>query len=100
MSDKENLIFKKYNNLTNSHYTHLLREYDSVENTYTLKFLYVNKENIGMIGNWNRGFELANTKYVAMLHDDDMLADIYLEEINRKRYYEINFYNYRQLEID
>ena len=25
---------------------------------------------------------------------------VYLEEINRKRYYEINFYNYRQLEID
>ena len=45
--------------------------------------LYVNKENIGPIGNWNRGIELANTKYVAMLHDDDILADIYLEEIHK-----------------
>ena len=43
--------------------------------------LYINKENIGMIGNWNRGVELAKTKYVAMLHDDDLLADTYLEEI-------------------
>ena len=49
MSDKENLIFKKYNNLTNSHYIHFLREYDSVENTYTLKFLYVDKEKASVI---------------------------------------------------
>ena len=45
--------------------------------------LYVNKENIGMFGNFNRGIELANTKYVAMLHDDDILADNYIEEIHK-----------------
>lgn len=45
--------------------------------------LYVNEKNIGMIGNWNRGFELAKTKYVAMLHDDDLLADNYMLEMGK-----------------
>lgn len=45
--------------------------------------LYVNEKNIGMIGNWNRGFELAETKYVAMLHDDDLLADNYMFEMGK-----------------
>ena len=43
--------------------------------------LYVNRENIGMIGNWNRGVEIAKTDYVAMLHDDDLLAGNYLNTI-------------------
>lgn len=43
--------------------------------------LYVNEKNIGMAGNWNRGFELANGKWVAMLHDDDLLSSYYGKEI-------------------
>ena len=34
---------------------------------------YKNTENLGMIGNWNRCFLLAATKYVILLHDDDLL---------------------------
>lgn len=34
---------------------------------------YKNSENIGMTGNWNRGYELAKAEWVAMLHDDDCL---------------------------
>lgn len=39
---------------------------------------YKNIENYGMIGNWNRLYELAKGKYVVMLHDDDMLFPYYL----------------------
>ena len=49
MENKENLIFKKYNKFTNSHYIHLVREYDPVENIYTIKFLYVDKEKASII---------------------------------------------------
>lgn len=34
---------------------------------------YQNKENLGAIGNWNRGIELAKSDWVCMLHDDDVL---------------------------
>lgn len=34
---------------------------------------YKNSENIGMTGNWNRGYELARSEWVSMLHDDDCL---------------------------
>lgn len=40
-----------------------------------------NTENIGMFGNWNRGFELARTKYISVLHDDDVLLPNYLNEV-------------------
>lgn len=43
--------------------------------------LYVNKSNIGMAGNWNRAFEIPKPGLVAMIHDDDLLADDYLENI-------------------
>ena len=40
---------------------------------------YKNNENYGMIGNWNRLYELAKGKYVVMLHDDDILFPYYLQ---------------------
>lgn len=43
--------------------------------------LYVNERNIGQTGNWNRGFELASGKYIAFLHDDDLLHPDYMTEI-------------------
>lgn len=39
---------------------------------------YKNLENIGMVANWNRLYDLAKGKYVVMLHDDDMLFPYYL----------------------
>lgn len=34
---------------------------------------YHNEKNIGGIGNWNRGVELARAPYITYCHDDDML---------------------------
>lgn len=39
---------------------------------------YRNKKNIGHEGNVNRGVELAKGKWVALLHDDDLLTPDYL----------------------
>lgn len=44
---------------------------------------YVNDQNIGMMGNWNRGLMLAKGKYAAYLHDDDLLKDNYIQEITK-----------------
>ena len=43
---------------------------------------YQNKENLGMIGNWNRCFELAEGEWVALLHDDDLLMPNYINSIS------------------
>ena len=53
----------------------------SYKNTKNLSY-YKNAENLGMAGNWNRLFQLAKTKWVVMLHDDDMLFPYYLRRIN------------------
>lgn len=42
---------------------------------------YVNEKNMGMAGNWNRCIQLANGKYAAMLHDDDLLTPEYFKEL-------------------
>ncbi len=39
---------------------------------------YRNRQNLGHEGNVNRGVELAKGKWVALLHDDDLLAPDYL----------------------
>ncbi len=41
---------------------------------------YKNAHNLGQIGNWNRCFELANGKWVVMLHDDDLLLEFFLHD--------------------
>lgn len=37
--------------------------------------VFRNLINVGMIENWNKCFEFANTEYVIFLHDDDLLAN-------------------------
>ena len=45
-----------------------------VEKLDSPKILYYhNEKNIGGIGNWNRGVELARAPYITYCHDDDML---------------------------
>lgn len=44
---------------------------------------YINEENIGLCGNWNRGIELAKGKYVAMIHDDDLLSPWFLTAVKK-----------------
>ena len=53
----------------------------SYENTKNLSY-YKNAENLGMAGNWNRLFQLSKTKWVVMLHDDDVMYPYYLLECN------------------
>lgn len=40
---------------------------------------YKNNKNIGLVGNWNRIYELAKGTWVVMLHDDDLLFNDYIE---------------------
>lgn len=49
--------------------------------TYTNSNLsyYKNSENLGLYGNWNRGYLLAKGEWVTMLHDDDMLYPYFLK---------------------
>lgn len=44
---------------------------------------FQNKENIGLFGNWNRCVELATTRWVAMLHDDDTILPDYFDKLER-----------------
>lgn len=56
--------------------------YDIVSSFPENKILYYkNEKNIGMFGNWNRCIELAETPWVAMLHDDDRLRPDFIETI-------------------
>jgi len=55
----------------------LLREYETIPHL----FYYKNTENVGMTGNWNKLFELAQTNFVVMLHDDDLINPYYIEKI-------------------
>jgi glycosyltransferase involved in cell wall biosynthesis len=42
---------------------------------------YVNADNIGMFGNWNRCIELARGEWVTLLNDDDLLRPNYLQHM-------------------
>ena len=44
-------------------------------------YYYVNKENIGLCGNWNRGIELSRADYISMIHDDDLLSPYFIDNI-------------------
>ena len=39
---------------------------------------YKNLANVGMFGNWNRGFELSKSEWTVLLHDDDILSPYFL----------------------
>ena len=43
---------------------------------------YYNEQNIGAQANWNRGYELAQTEYVCILHDDDAYRPDYLQTVH------------------
>lgn len=42
---------------------------------------YRNQQNLGIAGNWNRCATLARGKWVAYLHDDDILSPTYLNRV-------------------
>ena len=53
--------------------------YDLTENL-NIRY-YINARNLGHEGNINRGMQLAKGKWVALLHDDDLLVPNYLQLI-------------------
>jgi len=42
--------------------------------------LFRNLSNLGMFGNWDRGMLLARTKWVTILHDDDLFAPSFIND--------------------
>lgn len=42
---------------------------------------YVNEDNIGLCGNWNRCIEKAKGQYIVMLHDDDVISPYTLKAL-------------------
>lgn len=54
----------------------LLSDFEHISVRY-----FVNEENIGMFGNWNRCIELAKAEYLTILNDDDALGRLWLERI-------------------
>lgn len=59
-----------------------MREYEEKYEDYNIDF-YTNEMNLGMIGNIRRCIELTTTKYIAFLHDDDLLCPDYLMTIEK-----------------
>ena len=50
----------------------LINQYPSLPIDY-----YINKENLGMEGNWNQGLLLSKSEYVSFVHDDDLISSDY-----------------------
>jgi glycosyltransferase involved in cell wall biosynthesis len=73
----------------NTAYEIIVVDNDSNENSETEKLIlsyqcdrlyyYKNESNLGMFGNINRCTELARGKWIAFLHDDDILKENYIE---------------------
>lgn len=57
----------------------VIREFEYEDLVY-----FRNEKNLGMVGNWNRGIELARGKYVTILHDDDWVDNNFLIEVEKK----------------
>ncbi|RDU58459.1 glycosyltransferase [Helicobacter sp. MIT 99-5507] len=56
-----------------------------LESNYKNKLsFYKNHKNLGLFGNFNRCIELANGKWVCLLHDDDILLPNYLKEMQER----------------
>ncbi len=43
---------------------------------------YKNSSNIGMVGNWNRGYLLSRGRWAVMVHDDDLVGSDFLNEVS------------------
>lgn len=72
------IIVLDNDNEANTQTETLMKKYCSI---YDNVLYYKNEKNIGMFGNWNRGFEITKARWVAMLHDDDILYPQYLDEV-------------------
>ena len=70
-------------------------------NKYPNIILYKNEKNLGQAANWNRCIELAKTKWVVLLHDDDMVCEEYLEKVySTAAYYQCTEVGVFQYKLD
>lgn len=53
--------------------------------------LYRNSFNLGMFGNWDRGIALSRTRWISILHDDDLLESTFVSDIIRAQRHVPNF---------
>lgn len=70
----------------------LMKEYRNNSNI----LYYRNYSNLGMYGNWNQCFELADCEYVLLLHNDDYLLPgciKYVIEVLKKNFYPALYLN-------
>lgn len=56
----------------------ITQKYSGKPNLHYLK----NSQNTEVAGNWNRMFQQCKTKYLIMLHDDDVLFENYLDQMS------------------
>lgn len=68
------IIDNNPDHLKNSPIIDILKKYNDNRIVY-----YCNKKNLGSIGNWNNGFQIARGKWVVMLHDDDIMHPNWIE---------------------
>lgn len=56
--------------------------FEVVKQFVTTNLLYYqNEKNLGMMGNWNRGIELARADYITFCHDDDLLLPCCIDRL-------------------
>jgi len=67
------------NNDPNDNMEEFVNKYKDVKEKISF---YSNVENYGQVGNINRGVELSSGRYIAFLHDDDLLLPNYFKEIS------------------
>lgn len=70
------IIIMDNDNSDNSETENMIRHYNHSKISY-----YKNTLNLGQIGNWNKGFLLAKSEWVVLLHDDDYILPQYLSKI-------------------
>lgn len=68
------------NNDPDSDMTALMKKYENAD--VEIRFI-TNEKNLGMLGNVNRCLELAKGRYIAYLHDDDLLLPDYLHTVGK-----------------
>lgn len=72
------IIVDNDDNIQNDSTRKLVESYNNSKLLY-----YKNEKNIGMFNNWNRCFEIAKSKWIALLHDDDFLKEDYVSYLEQ-----------------
>lgn len=69
---------KEYDKQEKNDVLELLKQYNKLNITY-----YLSEKELGQLNNFNRAISLANSNYVAMVHDDDLLIKNYFSTVEK-----------------